>query len=66
MSLNYETFDERPVIQLGIDERSKFIANTYLHLLGAIIAFVAIEFFLFSTGYIYNITVSMVGNAILF
>lgn len=39
-----------PVSQLGVDARAGFIVRTYQHLLGAIIAFVAIEVFLFSSG----------------
>ncbi len=39
-----------PVSALGVDSRATFIVRTYQHLLGAIIAFAAIEVFLFSSG----------------
>ena len=32
------------VEQSSVDERSRFIRNTYLHLAGALLAFAAIEF----------------------
>lgn len=39
-----------PVSQVDAETRSTFITRTYLHLLGAILAFVAIEVFLFQSG----------------
>jgi uncharacterized protein len=39
-----------PVIDLDVDSRSRFIMRTYAHLLGAIVAFVLIEVFLFTSG----------------
>jgi FtsH-binding integral membrane protein len=38
-----------PVAKLGADARGAFIAKTYTHLAGAILAFVALEFLLFQT-----------------
>lgn len=40
----------RPVSSLDAATRSRFIARTYGHLFGAILAFAGIEIFLFSTG----------------
>lgn len=39
-----------PVSQLDTDSRATFIMRTYVHLLGAILAFAGAEFVLFSTG----------------
>jgi FtsH-binding integral membrane protein len=39
-----------PVAQIGVDARAEFIAKTYTHLLFAILAFVALEVFLFTSG----------------
>ena len=39
-----------PVWAQGVDVRAAFIINTYVHLLGAILAFVGIEFAIFSSG----------------
>ena len=41
---------EIPVARLGVDARGAFIARTYTHLLGAILAFALIEIYLFQTG----------------
>lgn len=41
---------EAPVASLDVSARATFIMRTYLHLLGAILAFVAIEMFLFESG----------------
>ncbi len=38
------------VAQSSVEERAAFITRTYLHLLGAILAFVGIEFVLFASG----------------
>lgn len=50
MSNPYAAPQTMPVASLGVDARAGFIVRTYQHLLGAILAFVAIEVFLFSTG----------------
>jgi len=44
-----------PAIQASVEDRASFITKTYAHLLGAIIAFVLVEFFLFSSGLAENI-----------
>ena len=40
----------RPVAHLGVESRGEFINRAYLHLFGAIAAFVGIEAFLFQSG----------------
>jgi len=62
MSVNYGTQDSRPVIGLGENERAAFIANTYMHLFGAIIAFVALEYYFFSSGIAARLAPLMTGN----
>ncbi len=42
--------DARPVAQLDVDTRATFITKTYSHLLGAILAFTALEMLFFATG----------------
>lgn len=51
----------RPVAALSVDERARFIQRTYLHLAGAILGFVAIEAFLFSSGLAFRIAEAMLG-----
>jgi FtsH-binding integral membrane protein len=41
---------DTPVIKIGENARAAFINRTYLHLFGAIIAFVLLEIWLFSSG----------------
>lgn len=50
MSLNYDSINQTPAAYLGQDERSQFIMRTYTHLLGAILAFAAIEIYFFTSG----------------
>ncbi len=50
-----------PVGQLSTSSRAAFIIKTYLHLLGAILAFVGIEMFLFSSGLAYTIGSAMLS-----
>jgi len=50
MAQGYSMQQQTPVAGIGVDARATFITRTYLHLMGAIIAFVLIEVFLFSTG----------------
>jgi FtsH-binding integral membrane protein len=45
-----------------VNERAGFIRQTYLHLLGAVLAFVGIEAALFSTGAAERLAVMMVSN----
>ncbi|MDH3647746.1 MAG: Bax inhibitor-1 family protein [Gammaproteobacteria bacterium] len=47
--MSYE-LSPRPVAQLGVESRGAFINRTYLHLFGAITAFVALEAWLFQSG----------------
>ncbi len=51
----------RPVAYLGADTRAAFINRTYLHLFGAIAAFVGIEAALFSSGLAEPIARFMLG-----
>jgi hypothetical protein len=44
-----------------VEARGRFIARTYNHLFGAIVAFAAIEFALFQTGLAYSIAQSLTG-----
>ncbi len=52
MSQSYQPFPsmEGSIGQSAVDRRARFIVRTYNHLFGAIIAFAAIEFALFSSG----------------
>lgn len=50
-----------PVIALGPTARTRFIARTYLHLLGAVLLFVAIEAVLFASGIAYPVARAMLG-----
>jgi len=46
-----------------IDSRSQFITMTYLHLFGAIMAFVALEVFFFQTGLAHRMAQAMLGGS---
>lgn len=50
MSYNYDSLSPTPAALLSQDERGQFIMRTYTHLLGAIMAFAAIEIWLFQSG----------------
>lgn len=50
MSMNYGKPETKPAFNLGEIERGAFIANTYMHVFGAIVAFVALEYYYFSSG----------------
>lgn len=50
-----------PASQVSTDARATFITKTYLHLLGAIVAFIAIEVVLFKTGAAETIARAMSG-----
>lgn len=65
MSLNYGTPESKPIIGLGANERAAFITNTYMHLFGAIIAFVALEYYFFSSGIAATLAPLMTGNWLL-
>jgi uncharacterized protein len=47
---NESYYNPAPVIELGEQSRGTFIARTYTHLFGAILAFILIEVVLFKTG----------------
>ncbi|MEZ4707770.1 MAG: hypothetical protein R3A44_11215 [Caldilineaceae bacterium] len=49
MSSNFNMPQSMPVIGLDADARSNFITRTYMHLAGAILGFMLIEMFLFSS-----------------
>lgn len=50
-----------PVIELDSARRAQFVTRTYQHLLGAIVAFTAIEVFLFRSGLAYPMAQAMLG-----
>ena len=52
---------ERPAL-MDVGERAEFLTKTYLHLFGAIAAFVAVEVALFSTGVAATIAAPLLGN----
>lgn len=58
---NYMT----PVANLGVEDRSKFIWRCYAHVAGGILAFAAIEMYLFQNGIAMNLARAMGGNWIL-
>ena len=51
----------QPVSNLGVDERATFIIRTYLHLFGAILAFIGIEVALFASGIAEPMAQAMLG-----
>ena len=54
-------YADTPAVRIGEDTRAVFIGRTYLHLFGAIIAFVLIEVWLFSSGLAEPIARSMLS-----
>ena len=54
-----------PVSSLAVEERSQFIWKCYAHVVGAILALVAIEVYLFSTGAAWPIANVMLGSPML-
>ena len=50
-----------PVEALGVNARATFILRTYSHLLGAILGFVLLEVFYFSTGFAETMARAMLG-----
>ena len=50
MNDTFTYIDNTPVAEREVDVRAQFIVRTYGHLFGAILAFTAIEFALFTTG----------------
>ena len=61
MSSDFNYSQSMPVIGLEPDARSAFITRTYTHLLGAILGFALIEYFLFSSGIAYPMAQAMLG-----
>ncbi|MEL7060098.1 MAG: Bax inhibitor-1 family protein [Acidobacteriota bacterium] len=53
----------RPVASIDTERRAAFIVQTYLHLLGAILGFVAIEVALFQTGLAREIAAILTGTS---
>ncbi len=51
-----------PVSQLSVDDRSTFIWRCYAHVVGAIVAFAAIEVYLFQSGVAERIAIPMLNN----
>ena len=60
------TLESRPVAHLDADSRAVFVVQTYLHLLGSICAFAAIEIFLFKSGMAEPMAAAMLGTNWLF
>ena len=61
MDASYGLSREVPVASLSVGARATFIMRTYLHLLGAMLGFVAVEMYLFSSGLAYTIAEAMLG-----
>ncbi|MAB77887.1 MAG: permease [Planctomycetes bacterium] len=59
---NIYASEVRTVDQLDVDSRATFIVRTYTNLLGAILAFTLIEFFLFSSGVAASIAAPLMKN----
>lgn len=60
---NYTTSFGNTAAEAMPAERASFIRKTYLHLAAAILAFIAIEVVLFSTGAAYTIAATMLGGS---
>lgn len=63
MMYNEQTAGPIPVSQMNVDARANFISKTYLHLVGAIIAFTLIEVAIFKLGYARPIARAMLGTS---
>ena len=50
------------VAQASPSDRAQFIKNTYIHLAGAVAAFIVVEFILFQTGIAEALTTFIAGN----
>jgi len=61
MDASYGMAQGIPVVSLGVGARATFIMRTYLHLVGAMLGFVAVEMVLFSTGVAYSLAEAMLG-----
>lgn len=51
-----------PVSELSVEDRSNFIWKCYAHVVGAILAFAAVEVFLFTSGIAAAIAIPMLSN----
>jgi FtsH-binding integral membrane protein len=58
---NYQSVQS--VGEASVDVRARFITRTYNHLFGAIVAFTAIEFLLFTSGVAYPLAKGMLGTS---
>ncbi len=63
MNQAYSMQQQMPVASIGVDARATFITRTYLHLFGAIIAFVLVEVFLFSSGIAQTLARAMLSTS---
>ena len=57
------SYTSTPVEFLGVDRRATFISRTYNHLFAAIIGFIAVEMFLFTSGLAEPIARTMLGGS---
>lgn len=60
---NYQIQGGAPVAAQNTDVRADFITKTYTHLFGAILGFVAIEFYLFSSGLAEKLAKAMLSTS---
>jgi len=51
-----------PLSDVSAAERAKFIKKTYVHLAGAVLAFICIEFLLFQIPFVVNFALSLTGG----
>ena len=62
--MNMDSYTQAsPVIELDENSRGRFISRAYNHLFGAIVAFVALEVFLFKTGMADRIASVLLGGS---
>jgi FtsH-binding integral membrane protein len=59
---NIYAAEAQTVDQLSVDSRATFIVRTYIHLMGAILAFTLVEFAIFSSGLAESIARAVGGN----
>jgi hypothetical protein len=57
------TFPASPAATLGVSARSRFLARTYLHLYGVVVAFTLIEALLFVSGLARAVALTMLGSS---
>lgn len=63
--MQHNTQSMAPVSSLTTEDRSEFIWKCYAHVVGALLALVAIEFYLFSSGIALQIAAPMLGSPFL-